>query len=272
MERKTLIFLIIIILPAIFVAGFLLFSTNYEIFANMRNANRGKVVIENVNEFINSNTNIQAEGNIEKIENMNLGSDVIDGTESIVEKVDEVDSLATDIKDESAKVDADIEIEKEAEKKTIEIKIIRNIISWGYEKKSSRNIDTIIIHSSYDALGSEPYNVRGLIEEYRQYEVAPHYLIDREGGIYQLVEDKNVAYHAGQSQVPDGRTGVNDFSLGIELMNTKKEKYTAEQYGALNEILDYLKGKYKIKYVLGHNQISPGRKDDPWNFDWNKVD
>ncbi|KKQ28613.1 MAG: N-acetylmuramyl-L-alanine amidase, negative regulator of AmpC, AmpD, partial [Candidatus Moranbacteria bacterium GW2011_GWD1_37_17] len=53
---------------------------------------------------------------------------------------------------------------------------------------------------------------------------------------------------------------------------TKKEKYTAEQYGALNEILDYLKGKYKIKYVLGHNQISPGRKDDPWNFDWNKVD
>ena len=33
------------------------------------------------------------------------------------------------------------------------------------------------------------------------------------------------------------------------------------------KLLTQLKGEYKIKYVLGHKDIAPGRKDDPWGFD-----
>lgn len=146
-----------------------------------------------------------------------------------------------------------------------------DLVSWGYEKKSDRKIDTIVIHSSYDALGDEPYDYKGLVAEYKQYGVAPHYLIDRAGKVYQLVEDKNIAYHAGQSKVPDGRTGANYFSIGIEMMNTKTDKYTKDQYKALNNLLESLKSKYKIKYVLGHDDIAPGRKTDPWNFDWDEI-
>lgn len=149
----------------------------------------------------------------------------------------------------------------------LSLKIINKIVSWGYQAAGGRKIDAIIIHSSYNALGGDPYNLDKLLAEYKQYGVAPHYLIDREGGIYKLVEEKNIAYHAGESQTPDGRINVNNFSIGIEMMNKEDSKFTGNQYAALNDLLKYLRSKYKIKYVLGHNQIAPGRKTDPWNFD-----
>jgi hypothetical protein len=152
-----------------------------------------------------------------------------------------------------------------------EINIISKLVSWGYEKSGVRIIDTIIIHSSYNALGGDEYDVNKLISEYKSYGVSPHYLIDRQGKIYQLVVDKNIAYHAGASQAPDGRKSVNNFSIGIELMNTKEDKYTNEQYASLKNLIANLKNDYKIKYVLGHNQIASDRKTDPWNFDWSKL-
>lgn len=101
--------------------------------------------------------------------------------------------------------------------------------------------------------------------------MSAHYLIDRKGVIYHLVADKNIAYHAGVSKMPDGRTGVNDFSIGIEMMNQEETSYTDAQYGAVNNLIAYLKGKYPIKYVVGHDDIAPDRKTDPWNFDWKRL-
>ena len=150
--------------------------------------------------------------------------------------------------------------------------IKNKLVSWGFSKADNRKIDTIIIHSSYNAVGSDPHDLDDIIyKEYKPYGVSPHYIISREGKVYRLVDDKNIAYHAGESKMPDGRTGVNNFSIGIEIVNTKSEKPSSSQYEALNSLIAYLKGKYKIKYVLGHSDIAPGRKDDPWNVDWNKI-
>ena len=149
--------------------------------------------------------------------------------------------------------------------------IENRLVSFGFQKASGRDIDTIIIHSSYDALGDDPYSVAGLIAEYKSYGVAPHYLIDRNGKIYRLVADQNIAYHAGVSQVPDGRKNVNDFSLGIEIIEKKSDSPNGAQYSALKKLLTQLKSEYKIKYVLGHKDIAPGRKDDPWNFEESKI-
>lgn len=150
--------------------------------------------------------------------------------------------------------------------------IIEKLVSWGFQAVNERKIDTVVIHTSYDAIGGAPYDVDGLIREYKSYQVAPHYLIDRNGKIYQLVEEKDIAYHAGKSQMPDGRQNVNEFSIGIELMNIKVGQITDEQYQALNDLIKDIKSRYDIKYVLGHNQIASNRKDDPWNFDWDRID
>lgn len=152
-----------------------------------------------------------------------------------------------------------------------QFKIINKLVSWGFQKASDRKIDTLIVHSSYDAIGSDPYSVSGVIAEYKSYGVSPHYLIDRQGNVYRLVEDKNIAYHAGESKMPDGRTGVNAFSVGVEILTTKSDSPTKAQYESLNGLIAYLKDKYPIKNILGHSQIAPDRKDDPWNFSWSKV-
>jgi len=151
-------------------------------------------------------------------------------------------------------------------------KIIQKPVSWGYTSSKNRTIDTIIIHSSYNALGGNKYDLDKLIAEYKEYGVSPHYLVDRDGKIYQLVKNSNIAYHAGESKMPDGRSNVNNFSIGIELMNTEDEKFTDEQYDSAKYLISYIKEDYKIKYVLGHNQIASGRKSDPWNFSWSKIE
>lgn len=144
-------------------------------------------------------------------------------------------------------------------------------ISWGFQKASGRTIDTIIIHTTYNALGGDPYDYAKVLQEWKSYGVAPHYAIDRGGIVHQLVSDQNIAYHAGQSKMPDGRSGVNTFSIGIEVVNTQEGKFSDAQYGAINSLIANLKGKYKIKYVLGHDDIASGRKTDPWGIEWGRV-
>ncbi|KKQ40353.1 MAG: hypothetical protein US57_C0002G0060 [Candidatus Moranbacteria bacterium GW2011_GWC2_37_73] len=56
-------------------------------------------------------------------------------------------------------VPADEEVKVEAGK------IVDKLISWGFTKSSGRTIDTVIVHSSYDALGDDPYSVSGIIAE-----------------------------------------------------------------------------------------------------------
>lgn len=150
--------------------------------------------------------------------------------------------------------------------------ILNRLVNWGFTQTNGRQIDTIIIHSSYNATGGDPHSVDAIINnEYKPNGVSPHYIIGRDGTIYRLVPDEDIAYHAGASKMPDGRTNVNNFSIGIEIVETMSESPSAAQYAALNSLINYLVGKYPIKHILGHSDIAPGRKTDPWNFDWGKI-
>lgn len=152
--------------------------------------------------------------------------------------------------------------------------IIDDKIKWGYSvPKKARTIDTIIIHSSYDALGSNPYSVTGVVKEYKMYGVAPHYLISQKGNIYRLIKDKYIAFHAGKGKYSDTDKviNMNNFSIGIELIHKKTEEPSKAEYNALVLLVNYLKLRYEIKYILGHNQTSITGKTDPWNFDWDKF-
>jgi len=145
-------------------------------------------------------------------------------------------------------------------------------VTWGHRAHAGpRVVDTIVIHSSYDALGPEPYDLEGLLAEYRQYDVAPHFVIDRAGGVWRTVRENDVAWHAGRSRMPDGREGVNAFSIGIELMTTRTDSLTAAQYAALDALLARLAREHPIRHLVRHSDIAPGRKDDPWGCDWGRI-
>lgn len=213
----------------------------------------------------------------ENVDNQDVVTNEVDSL-SLTSSADElrrVEELQRDEEKDSVVKEEEIVKEGQKEEKksqtVTKLSVTNRLVTWGFQSSSGRKINTIIIHSSYDALGDEPYSVSGVIAEYKEYGVSPHYLIDREGKVYRLVEDKNIAYHAGESKMPDGRTGVNAFSIGVEMLTTKKDKLTDAQYSALKLLIADFKGKYKITAVLGHNQIAPGRKDDPWNFEWGRL-
>lgn len=154
-----------------------------------------------------------------------------------------------------------------------EINVIDKLTNWGYLKtiKSGRTVEAIIIHSSYNALSSDSFSLAGVLQEYKNADVSPHYIIDRQGKVFRLVPDKYVAYHAGESKLPDGRTNVNELSIGIEIINTKDDGPTNAQYLSLAKLVRCLKKRYPIKYILGHSDIAPDRKTDPWQFDWERF-
>jgi AmpD protein len=105
-------------------------------------------------------------------------------------------------------------------------------------------------------------------------QVSAHLLIDRDGALTQYVSFNDRAWHAGQSNYC-GRERCNDFSIGIELEGCDELPFTEPQYVALTETLRALLAAYaslSAARLVGHSDISPGRKTDPGpHFNWPKL-
>lgn len=159
----------------------------------------------------------------------------------------------------------------------------RNI--WE-ERTTDIEIDTIVIHA-INASGTSPkfpFSLKKCIKIFELYDVSSHYVISRDGKIYQLVPEEKKAWHAGISKMPapDNRSGVNDFSIGIELIGNEELLFEEKQYKSLNLLLNDIKKRRKIRTIVGHSQIATQelvdlglRKDVKWDpgkmFDWNKI-
>jgi len=100
--------------------------------------------------------------------------------------------------------------------------------------------------------------------------VSAHLVINKEGKITQLVPFNIAAWHSGKSSY-EGRSGVNSFSVGIENVGSG-DFFPDEQYEANRAVIAALFEAYPIQDVVGHEDVAPGRKNDPGpNFDWDKV-
>jgi len=101
--------------------------------------------------------------------------------------------------------------------------------------------------------------------------VSAHFLVRRDGRLFQFVPCTRRAWHAGASSWR-GRERCNDFSIGIELEGTDTLAYTRRQYRTLGRIIRALARRYPIEEVVGHGDIAPGRKTDPGPaFDWPRL-
>lgn len=108
-------------------------------------------------------------------------------------------------------------------------------------------------------------------DDLRGLEVSAHLLIDRNGAITQFVSFYQRAWHAGISSF-EGRSGCNDFSIGIELEGTDTLPYTDAQYMQLvrvtRRLCEYFPALTPSR-IVGHSDIAPERKTDPGPaFDW----
>jgi N-acetylmuramoyl-L-alanine amidase len=136
------------------------------------------------------------------------------------------------------------------------------------------------------------------------YPVSSHYLIPEPGDqtygksalkTYQLVDESRRAWHAGTSYWA-GKSGLNDQSIGIELVNRTwchasevgVNPYTGGpdrlcfypdfadgQIALLVELLDEILKRHpdvKPTNIIGHSDIAPDRKIDPGpRFPWQRL-
>ncbi|MDO9500446.1 N-acetylmuramoyl-L-alanine amidase [Falsiroseomonas sp.] len=153
----------------------------------------------------------------------------------------------------------------------------------------------LVMH--YTAGGSALNSVRAI----RNRGLSAHFFVDRDGAIIQTVPCNRLAHHAGPSQWR-GHDGLNNCSIGIEIANlgwfdrkeaagwTRSdlggrclpepevliarhrnggpsmgwEAYPEAQLKALAALTEAIRAAYpSIQEVVGHDDISPGRKLDP---------
>lgn len=139
------------------------------------------------------------------------------------------------------------------------------------ERPAGIKIDTIVIHHTapFESLDKVGYYFQNI-----NTRVSAHYTIGKDGTIIQSVDEKYRAWHAGVSSFL-GKYDVNNYSIGIELLNNGdgKDPFTKYQYDALAKLTAYIVKKYDIQIsrIVGHKDIALplGRKVDPANnFDW----
>ena len=154
------------------------------------------------------------------------------------------------------------------------MKIIE-LFSPNFNKKnrSFECIKIIVIH--YTGMQSERESISRLSDP--KFEVSSHFVIGRNGKIYRLVKDNKIAWHAGKSCWGKYKS-LNKNSIGIELVNKGHrhgyKSFKKKQISSLIRICNLLKKKYKIKnrYIVGHSDVAPLRKNDPGEkFPWQHL-
>lgn len=157
-----------------------------------------------------------------------------------------------------------------------------------------KNPNTIVIH--YTASNNKNSVIHTLYESSKQ--VSAHFVVDQKGTVTQLLPLNKIGWHAGRSRLGN-RIGINKYSIGIEIVNPgfltqksdgnfatwynqnipkenaiqlkhkneDKERfwhtYTEAQINSVFELCDAICDNFTIEHIVGHDDISPGRKLDP---------
>ena len=149
-----------------------------------------------------------------------------------------------------------------------------NVEDYGNYDKANRpndmEINSVVIHDTEGDLQS----VLSAFQDPSFY-ASVHYVVDKDGTVYQMVPDKDVAWHAGN-------WSMNMHSIGIEHIGFEANgnaDYTPAMYKASAELVKYLTNKYDIPrdraHILGHDNVPSattggiaGMHTDPGPF-WN---
>ena len=138
------------------------------------------------------------------------------------------------------------------------------------DRRGGRAPDMIILH--YTGMADAEVAVRRLTVA--GTEVSSHYIVREDGRIVQCVPESLRAWHAGAGTWA-ADSDVNSCSIGIEIVNGGHDyelpAYPLRQIAAVIALCKGIMLRRNIprERVLGHSDVSPGRKQDPGEkFPW----
>tara|TARA_R100001594_G_scaffold103122_1_gene137820 strand:- start:443 stop:880 length:438 start_codon:yes stop_codon:yes gene_type:complete len=129
--------------------------------------------------------------------------------------------------------------------------------------------DSLVIHCS-----ATPESMDIGVEKIREWhvdergweDVGYHYVIQRDGTIESARPEEMMGAHAVKA---------NHRSIGICLIGGSNDagdwenNFTSDQFVSLKALILNLQSKYKITYIIGHNEIEPKKECPSFNVqDW----
>ncbi|MEL6206475.1 MAG: N-acetylmuramoyl-L-alanine amidase [Pseudomonadota bacterium] len=137
-------------------------------------------------------------------------------------------------------------------------------------RRETEHPSLIVLH--YTAMVSADVALERLCDP--AWSVSAHYLIGRDGKLWQLVHESARAWHAGAGTWGPVRD-VNSASLGIEIDNDGRSPFSEPAMTRLEALIHELSARWNISpsCVIGHSDCAPGRKVDPGpRFDWRRLE
>jgi hypothetical protein len=143
---------------------------------------------------------------------------------------------------------------------------MRGGIFWRREP-----VSYLVVHSTETGI---PLDAKRVIDSWssmgRRHPGA-QYVVDRDGTIYQAVDPDLGTVHLNIFKTLPGIN--NDNSIGIEMVHTGRQPYTAEQRTAVICLVHYLQDRYKVSddSVITHRFAQQGDHTDPVAFNWDNF-
>jgi N-acetylmuramoyl-L-alanine amidase len=134
-------------------------------------------------------------------------------------------------------------------------------------------IDMLVLH--YTGMKSGTEAIERLCDPAAK--VSSHYVVEEDGRIFALVPETRRAWHAGVSWWR-GHVGLNDRSIGIEIVNPGHEwgyrAFPEAQVAAVIALCRTILARHPIpaRNVVAHSDVAPSRKQDPGElFPWARL-
>ncbi len=129
-------------------------------------------------------------------------------------------------------------------------------------------IEMLVIHSM-------AHNAVEGIARLDGLKLSTHYIVDFDGTIWQCVDEKNRAWHAGVSSW-QGLTDINSRSIGIEVCHRSlgQSAFNRRQIKSLIALCQNIIARWHISAdkIVAHSDIAPNRKADPGKaFPWQEL-
>lgn len=147
----------------------------------------------------------------------------------------------------------------ERETRGFPLNMVGNISPWNKEAEMRPYTRYIVLHTTGASDKSSINSIKN--------DGSAHYVINTNGEIHLIVLEDKIANHAGES-IWDGKTQLNYYSLGVEIVGYSEKELTGEQYNSLGFLVKYLQGRYEIpdENVLSHAAVAYSISNNPFIY------
>jgi N-acetylmuramoyl-L-alanine amidase len=142
--------------------------------------------------------------------------------------------------------------------------------SPNHDTRHGQPIDMLVFHYT-DMLSCDEAVAR--LQD-KEAQVSAHYVVSEAGEIFQLVDEAQRAWHAGESHWR-GHNNINARSVGIEICNPGHSngyvEFSVRQMKSVIKLAAEIIARHEIptRNVVGHSDVAFLRKMDPGElFDW----